>query len=62
MVTESETTLHILISLIEQYAFSSQKVHDLNIAATMMDNGINYLFTYNVRDFEKIQEIHLLKF
>ena len=49
-----------MISLIEQYVVSRQKVHDMNIVATMMDNGITHLFTYNVRDFRRIGEIHLL--
>jgi len=61
LVMEKETTLHVLISLIEQYAVSRQKIHDMNIVATMMDNGISHLFTYNVRDFRQIHEIHLLK-
>lgn len=33
----------------------------MNIVATMMDNGISHLFTYNIRDFRQIHEIHLVK-
>ncbi|MFH1950231.1 MAG: PIN domain-containing protein [Pseudomonadota bacterium] len=61
LVMEKETTLHVLLSLIEQYAISCQKIHDMNIVAAMMDNGISHLFTYNIKDFRQIREIQLLK-
>lgn len=60
MVTEKESTINVLIALIGKYAVSRQKIHDMNIVATMCDNGINHLLTYNVKDFEKISEIKLL--
>jgi predicted nucleic acid-binding protein len=61
LAMEKETTLHSLFHLIEQYPVLRQKIHDLNIAATMLDNGIPHLFTYNTRDFKQIKDIHLLK-
>jgi len=59
---EKETTLPNLIHLIERYPVSRQKIHDLNIVATMMDNEISHLFTYNTKDFRQIKEIRLLTF
>lgn len=62
LIMEKETTLQNLIYLVEQYPVSRQKIHDLNIVATMMDNEIPHLFTYNTKDFRQIKEIHLLNF
>jgi predicted nucleic acid-binding protein len=59
-VYEKESTIHILITLIVKYAVSRQKIHDMNIVATMVDNDITHLFTYNVYDFKQISEIQLL--
>jgi predicted nucleic acid-binding protein len=60
LVHEKESTIHILITLIGQYAVSRQKIHDMNIVATMVDNDITHLLTYNVQDFKQISEIQLL--
>jgi predicted nucleic acid-binding protein len=59
LVHEKGSTIHILISLIGKYAIVRQKIHDMNIVATMIDNDIKHLLTYNVKDFRKISEIHL---
>jgi Predicted nucleic acid-binding protein, contains PIN domain len=60
LVHEKESTIHILITLIGKYAVSRQKIHDMNIVATMVDNDITHLLTYNVQDFKQISEIQLL--
>ncbi len=60
LVHEKESTIHILITLIGKYAVSRQKIHDMNIVATMVDNGITHLLTYNVQDFKQINEIQFL--
>ena len=60
LVYEKESTIHALISLIGKYAISRQKIHDMNIVATMVDNDITNLLTYNVKDFSQISEIKLL--
>jgi len=49
-----------LIALIGKYAISRQKIHDMNIVATMIDNNISHLLTYNVKDFRQINEIQLV--
>lgn len=59
MVHEKESTINVLIALIVKYAASRQQIHDMNIVATMVDNDINHLFSYNVKDFKQISEIHL---
>ena len=60
LVYEKESTIHVLIALIGKYAISQQKIHDMNIVATMLDNNITHLLTYNAKDFRKISEIKLL--
>jgi predicted nucleic acid-binding protein len=60
IVNEKESTINVLISLIGKYAVSRQKIHDMNIVATMVDNDISHLLTYNVKDFKQINEIQLL--
>ncbi len=34
LVQEKETTVHVLLDLLDKYAVSRQKVHDMNIVAT----------------------------
>jgi len=43
--------------LIGEDAVSRRKIHDLTIAATMIDHEISQLLAYNNRDFNKIDEI-----
>ena len=59
-IQEKESTIFILMGLIEKYAVSRQKIHDMNIVATMIDNGIANLLTYNKQDFKQVKEITLL--
>ena len=60
LVHEKESTIQVLIALIGKYAILQQKIHDMNIVATMLDNNITHLLTYNAKDFRKISEIKLL--
>ncbi|HZS46497.1 MAG TPA: type II toxin-antitoxin system VapC family toxin [Blastocatellia bacterium] len=46
----SQTTVKWL-SLIEQIPTAGKQVHDANIVATMLTNGIQELLTHNVSDF-----------
>jgi predicted nucleic acid-binding protein len=59
LLLEKETTMKTLIELIEKYAVSRQKIHDLNIAALMIDHGISRILTFNRKDFQKIRKITL---
>jgi predicted nucleic acid-binding protein len=60
VVNEKKSTINILIGMIEKYAVSRGKIHDMNIVATMIDNNIVSLLTYNHKDFKQIVEIQLL--
>jgi predicted nucleic acid-binding protein len=59
ILLEKETTIQILMDLIEKYTISRQKIHDLNIVATMIDHGISHLLTDNKKDFKRIKDISL---
>jgi predicted nucleic acid-binding protein len=37
-----------------------KRIHDANIAATMIANGVSILFTLNVEDFKTFKEIRLI--
>jgi predicted nucleic acid-binding protein len=59
LLLEKETTIQTLMELIEKHAVLRHKIHDLNIAATMIDHGIFQLLTYNKKDFKRIRSIAL---
>jgi len=42
-----------LVALIENHQVGGKQVHDANIVATMLANGIPCLLTHNTKDFER---------
>jgi len=42
-----------LLSLLENYPVAGKQVHDANIVATMLANGITRLLTFNSADFQR---------
>jgi predicted nucleic acid-binding protein len=48
------------IKLAEQHAVSGSDVFDVQLAATMLENGISRIYTYNRIDFERFAELHVL--
>lgn len=60
MIYETEDTMHSLLALLEKHPIIRQKIHDMNIIATMKDNGVSHLMTFNRDDFKGIKEITLL--
>ena len=42
-----------LLSLLTSYPVAGRQVHDANIVATMLANGITHLLTFNVGDFRR---------
>jgi predicted nucleic acid-binding protein len=42
-----------LMSLLANYSVAGKQVHDTNIVATMLTNGITRLLTFNVADFRR---------
>ena len=52
---ESENSLDNWVGLVPKLT-TSKDVFDFNIAALLKDEGIGYVFTHNVRDFEKFND------
>lgn len=61
LASETDTTIQSLLHLLEKYGTLRQKVHDMNIVATMLDNDIRHLMTFNGKDFKDIKEIALVE-
>ncbi len=61
LASETDATIPVLLHLLEKYGTLRQKVHDMNIVATMLDNGIRHLMTFNGKDFKDIKEITLIE-
>lgn len=61
LASETDATLQSLLHLLEKYGTLRQKVHDMNIVATILDNDIHHLMTFNGKDFKDIKEIILTK-
>lgn len=57
IIYELDSTIHRVLKLCKKYKIKKQNIHDVNIVATMLDNDIRYIFTYNKKDFTNINEI-----
>ena len=60
LASENDATIQSLLHLLEKYGTLRQKIHDMNIVATMLDNDIRHLLTFNGKDFKDIKEITLI--
>ena len=50
-----------LLSLLKQYPSGGKQVHDTNIVAAMLANGITHLLTHNVKDFKRFDIVLVLE-
>ena len=50
---ETHMTTRILLTLIRDYPVSGKQIHDANIVATMLANGIDNVLTLNAADFNR---------
>jgi len=57
----SEDTLGHALRLIEVYGIGKQDVYDAQLVATMLSNDIDRIYTFNLQDFRKFQEIEALE-
>jgi predicted nucleic acid-binding protein len=46
--------------LADRHNVTGAKVFDLQLAATMIENGVKHIYTYNRADFESLAEIQVL--
>jgi hypothetical protein len=50
---DSDRVLEQLLDLLNAYSGAGKQVHDSNLVATMLVNGVSRLLTYNVGDFQR---------
>ena len=62
IVFDTSESLKILKDLVKQYHIEKYRVHDANIAATVVANQIGYLWTFNKKDFKIFNQVKLLQF
>jgi predicted nucleic acid-binding protein len=53
VVEDGPDTRAQLLTLLTAYPVAGRQVHDANIVATMLANGITRLLTFNVADFRR---------
>jgi predicted nucleic acid-binding protein len=57
VLDESEACLERLLQLARNVRFGGKQVHDANIVACMLENGISRLLTHNVEDFKRFKDM-----
>jgi predicted nucleic acid-binding protein len=55
MLEENDDTVHELLRLIDQHAVRGKQVHDCNLVAVMLKNGVRRLATRNPDDFKRFE-------
>jgi len=50
-----------MLSLLERYAVTGIHIHDLHLVATMLENGVKRLYTFNTKDFTPFSDIAVLE-
>lgn len=58
---DNEISMIKLKEIVSKYKIRQKDIHDANIAAVMMANQLEDLFTFNVKDFKFYDEINLFK-
>ena len=57
---ETERVSERLRDLVREHALSGVRIHDANIAATMLTNGLDTILTQNGDDFSRLGDLHVL--
>ena len=60
VVDETQEVTAQLVCLLKKYQLKGKRIHDANIAATMLAYGISELWTADVEDFQKFEEIRII--
>ena len=50
-------TIGLMLALLEVHPVSGAGIHDLRLAATMQENGVTQITTYNKKDFAPLPGI-----
>ena len=60
MIYVHRGTLETMLELLKKYPVTQQDIFDLQLAATMLSNGVKRIYTYNTADFTKYIGIEVL--
>ena len=60
LLFETPRSWEMLKDLCQRYAIKKYRIHDANIAALVIAYELDWLWTFNLKDFQAIVEIHLL--
>ena len=56
----SQGVIKITLDLLKRYNIQKQDIFDLHLVATMLNNNVRQIYTYNEDDFSKFVEIEVL--
>ncbi len=54
------TIIERMLALLETHPVSGRDIHDLHLIATMLENGVTKVYTFNTKDFTPFSEIEIL--
>ncbi|MDX1919104.1 MAG: type II toxin-antitoxin system VapC family toxin [Candidatus Caenarcaniphilales bacterium] len=57
ILEDSEESFSKLLFLVEKYNVKGKQIHDANIVACMLSNGVNTIVTNNEKDFERFKDL-----
>ncbi len=57
LIYENNISTDILYEIVNKYKVRGKQIHDANIVASMLANDIKFLFTHNVKDFDRYKEL-----
>jgi len=57
LADDGGATLDRLVALLATHAVGGRQVQDAQLVATMLENGVHRLLTFNARDFERFQAL-----
>ncbi len=59
---DTEKSLRVLKELVRQHRIIKAHIHDANIAATVIANKLDYLWTFNEKDFTPFSRVQLFDY
>ncbi|MFQ5570003.1 MAG: type II toxin-antitoxin system VapC family toxin [Rhodothermales bacterium] len=59
ILRDTEEAFERLLSLVQQYDIKGKAIHDAQVVASMLANGVTHLVTYNRSDFQRYGEVAL---
>jgi len=61
LLPEDNETVRLLSDLVGRYRIQGKSIHDTNLVASMLQHGLRKLKTFNPRDFERFEEVDVVR-